>query len=95
MGRPKIKEDKKRQHVNISVRPDVAALAKKADNASRLYECSVDVCKSISMVMKRFEDDKSDVNDVLEDISDLISLWDSRFDEKVEWVPRSRSTKAI
>jgi hypothetical protein len=95
MGRPKIKEHKKRQHVNISVRPDVAALAKKADNASRLYECSVDVCKSISMVMKRFEDDKADVNDVLEDISDLISLLDSRFDEKVEWVPRSRSTKAI
>jgi hypothetical protein len=95
MGRPKLKDSKKRIHVNISVRKDVAALAKNADNASRVYETAVDICQSISNLMKNLESGKSDVNDVLEDIHDFMSLWESRFEEKIELSSIRLDDKAV
>ena len=95
MGRPKLRDSKKRIHVNISVRKDVAELAKNSDNASRVYESAVDICQSISNLMKNLESDKADVNDVLEDIHDLMSIWNSRFEEKVEFSRPQIDDKAI
>jgi hypothetical protein len=95
MGRPKLKDSKKRVHVNISVRKDVAELAKNADNASRVYESAVDICQSISSLMRNLESDKTDVNDVLEDIHDLMSIWNSRFEEKVEFSKLQIDDKAV
>ena len=95
MGRPKIKEDKKRVQVNISVRKDVAELAKKSDNASRLYEKSVDICQSISVLMKKLKASKTNIDDVMEDVSDLMSIWESRFAEKIEFVTIAKQKKTI
>ena len=95
MGRPKIKQEKKRIDVNISVREDVAALAKKADNTSRLYENSVDICQSISVLMKKIKSGKANIDDAMEDISDLMSIWASRFEEKIEFVTIAKQKKNI
>jgi ABC-type transporter Mla subunit MlaD len=95
VGRPKFKDDKKRVDVTISCRKDVVALAKKADNASRVYENSVQICQSISVLMKKLKAGKADINDVIEDISDLMSEWKSRFEEKIEFVTIAKQKKTI
>ena len=95
MGRPNFKAEKKRVDVTISVRKDVVALAKKSDNASRVYENSVHICQSISVLMKKLKAGKADINDVIEDISDLMSLWESRFEEKIEFETKVKRKKTF
>ena len=95
MVRAKIKDERKRVDVTISIRQDVVALANKADNASRLYENSVNICQSISILMKKLKAGKANIDDVMNDISDLTSLWESRFEEKIELRTIAKQKKTI
>lgn len=95
MGRPNFKDDKKRVEVTISCRKDVVALAKKADTASRVYENSVHICQSISVLMKKLKAGKADITDVIDDISDLMTVWKSRFEEKIELETKVKRKKTF
>jgi hypothetical protein len=94
MGRPKMKASKRRVQANISVHPEIAELAKKTDNQSMFYESSVEVARGLSIVMKKLESREMGIEDALEELSDIASVWDNNFEEFVP-LEKTNHVKAI
>lgn len=94
MGRPKMKASKRRVQANISVAPDIADLAKQTENASRFYETSVSAARGLSIVMKKIASREMSVDDAIEELSDIASVWENNFEEFVPF-DKSKHRKAI
>ena len=83
MARPTINENKKRKGVSISLRQDILVLADMTDNKSKFFEQSVEVCQGISEAIKELRNRKIKSSTALEEISDIIDVWESQFEDKV------------
>ena len=83
MARPKIKEEKKRASVSISVRQDTMQLAKDAGNSSRFFEQAADSMMAIGSLMSDLSCGRAKRADVLEDIEDIIDSWYRLRDESL------------
>lgn len=86
MGRPKLQEERKKVSISITVRPEVAELASDANGRSNFFERSVDCSRGVSKILQRFQksnQSRTDVERFLEDLSDVVSVWDSQFEESL------------
>jgi hypothetical protein len=83
MARPKIKEDKKRASISITVRQDTMQLAKEAGNSSRFFEQAADSMMAIGSLMSDLTCGRAKRAEVLEDIEDIIDSWYRLRDESL------------
>ena len=84
MARPR--KEKKRERVSISVLPEVKALAESTGNASACFERSMLTCKAISGILAQLGQGrvkKETILETLEDIEDLIAVWERTGEESV------------
>ncbi len=89
MSRPPLKEEKKRKGISISLRQDILRLADDTDNKSKFFEQSVEVCQSISEIMKELSSKKLKAADALEEIADVMDVWEAQFEEKIPYKNRA------
>jgi hypothetical protein len=95
MGRPKIKASKRRVQINISLSPEIVALAKNTDNASRFYESSVSAAQGLSIIMKRLERREIDIGHAIEELNDIAIVWNNNFEELIPFISSKREEKAV
>jgi hypothetical protein len=95
MGRPKMKASKRRVQANISVHPEIAELARKTDNQSKFYESSVEAARGLSMIIKKLENKEIEINDAIEELSDIAAVWDNNFEDMIPFVPSAKQDKAV
>ncbi len=80
MGRPKLKDAKKKVTVSISVSRAVAELAAKTENQSHFYQTSVECCRALAVALGALREGR-DVADALEEIGDIGAIWMAEFDD--------------
>ena len=95
MGRKKMKASKRRVQTNISVSPEVVALSKQTDNASRFYETSVFAARGLSMILRQLEHKEIEINDAIEELSDIVAVWDNNFEGMIPFVPSAKQSRAV
>lgn len=84
MSRPKMKEEKRRISVSLSLSPEAIELMEKTENKSRFTEDSMLGMKAISKVMSDLKMKTMSLEDALEDIEDLVDVWASGLDSEIE-----------
>lgn len=87
MSRPKMKDEKKRITISISVAPDVAELAEKTDNKSKFIDRSVHGMRATAMIIAQLRKREISLEAAMEEIEDYADIWEASFDEVVEYVP--------
>lgn len=95
MGRKKMKASKRRVQTNISVSPEVVALSKQTDNASRFYETSVFAARGLSLILKKLENKEIEINAAIEELSDISAVWGNNFEDMIPFVPSGKQDKAV
>jgi hypothetical protein len=90
-----MKASKRRVQIAISVSPDCAGLAKKTENGSMFFETSVAAARGLSIIMKKIEAKEISIEDGLEELSDIASVWENNFEELVPFVTSGSQNKAV
>lgn len=86
VGRPKMKEAKKRVPMSVSVAPKVIELAESTENKSKFIETSVLSMSAIAELMKKLRAKELSLESFMEEIEDLSDVWESSFDESEDFV---------
>lgn len=83
MGRPKMDEAKKKVSINISVTPNIDALARSTGNSSLFFEHCVGVASGVTAVFADFKDGKINKNELLEEIATYTRIYSASFEESI------------
>lgn len=87
MGRPKMKEAKLKVSLNVTVAPRVNDLAEKTENKSRFIEKSVLSMAALQQLVHDLRSRSLSLEACMEEIEDLVDIWESEFDESVDYKP--------
>ena len=90
MARPKLKEEKRRVQLSVSLSPAVMTLADKVDNKSHFLETSVETCQALALILRSLKNRKISVDDAMEQLEDAADIWEAEFDESVPLVSSGR-----
>lgn len=86
IGRPKMKEAKKRVQLSVSLAPNVAQLAEKTENKSKFLDNSVMSIQAVAMVIAKFRKKDMSLEEAMIELEDLVDVWESEFDETEDFV---------
>ncbi len=87
MGRPKIKEEKKRVSLNVTLSANAIELAEKTDNKSKFLDKSVLSMAALSQLVSQLRTRGISLEDAMEEVEDLVDVWESEFDETEDYQP--------
>jgi hypothetical protein len=83
MGRPKLKDSKKKVQVSISVPKGIADLAESTGNRSHFYATSVECSRALSAALRALRESRVTVDECVANLSDVAAIWNAEFDESV------------
>lgn len=81
VGRPKMKEEKKRVAISVSLSPSVFALCEQAENKSHFIDVSVQSSKALAMIIQKFRAKDLSMKAALEELEDVADIWEAELDE--------------
>ena len=87
MARPKIKEEKRRIQLSVSLSPSVMNLADKVENKSHFLDTSVETSHAVSIIIRALKDKTISFEEALEQIEDAADIWEAEFDESLPFHP--------
>lgn len=81
VGRPKMKEAKKRVAISVSLSPSVIELCEKAENKSHFIDISVQTSRALSMVIQKLRARELTMETALEELEDVADIWEAELEE--------------
>lgn len=85
MGRPKLKEEKKRVSVNVTLSTRSILLADKTDNKSKFIDKSILGMSALAELVAQLRSKSISLEAAMEGIEDLTDIWESEFDETEDY----------
>lgn len=87
MGRPKMKEEKRRVSLNVTLSSSAIDLAEKTENKSKFIDKSVLSMSVLAQLISQLRGGGLSLEKAMEEIEDLVDVWESEFDESEDYTP--------
>lgn len=85
MGRPKLRDEKKKVQMSVSLSKSVVDLAEKTDNASHFLDTSAQSMNAVRLAVTQLREKAISLEVALELIEDAADVWAAEFDESEEY----------
>lgn len=81
VGRPKMKDEKKKVQFSCSLSKSVIELAEKTENKSHFIDTSVQCSRALAIAVKALRDKTMSLEEAMVEIEDIADVWAAEFEE--------------